>query len=348
MSKAYDIIELSYLEHVMTKLGFNPKWINLIMMCVSSVSYYFLVDGSPRGYVLLTQGLRPGDPISPYLFLCCAEGLSSLIAKKENAGVIQGISICLLAPPVNHLLFDDDSFIFSRAKWADCENVRDILACYERVSGQQVNLAKSAICFSRNVKRNEQGLLGGLLGVERVERHKKYLGLPTFVGRNCGTCFNHIKEKLWKKLQGWKSKIISAAGKELLVKVIAQTIPLYSMYCFLLPKYFYNELNQIMASYWWKESDNGKKIHWMAWEKLCLPKSEGGLGFRNLYAFNLALLAKQGWRIISDTTSLVARTLKAKYFPNSSFLDAVVRSNASYVWRSICSSIEVIKRGSRW
>lgn len=86
----------------------------------------------------------------------------------------------------------------------------------------------------------------------------------------------------------------------------------------------------------------------MAWEKLCLPKSKGGLGFRNLYAFNLAMLAKQGWRIISYTTSLVAQILKAKYFPDSSFMDAVVRSNALYVWRSICTAREVIKRRSSW
>lgn len=85
----------------------------------------------------------------------------------------------------------------------------------------------------------------------------------------------------------------------------------------------------------------------MAWDNLSLPKKEGGLRFRNLYAFNLALLAKQGCRIIQEPTSLVS-IFKAKYFPHSSFLEVGVRSNASYAWRSICAAREVILWGSRW
>lgn len=232
----------------MTKLGFSLKWINLIMMCVSSVSYSFLVNNSPRGYVLPSKGLRQGDPISPYLFLCCAECLSSLFANMEHSGLIQGISICPLAPPINQLLFAYDFFILSKAKWTNCNVVKNSLACYGRASGQQANLVKSVVCFSRNVKRNEQDMLACLLGVVRVERHEKYLSLPTFVRRNRGTRFNHIKEKLWKKLQGWKGKILNAARNELLIKVVAP-IPLYSMCWFLLPKYFCDELNRLVPSY---------------------------------------------------------------------------------------------------
>lgn len=92
-----------------------------------------------------------------------------------------------------------------------------------------------------------------LFDVNMVDRHEKYLGLSTFVGCNRGVCFSYIKERLWKKLQGWKGKYLSAAGKELLVKVVAQAILLYSVYCYLLPKYFYDELHQIMASFWWNE-----------------------------------------------------------------------------------------------
>lgn len=74
-----------------------------------------------------------------------------------------------------------------------------------------------------------QDQLVALLGVEQVKRHEKYLGLFTFVGRNSGMCFSYIKGRLWKKLQGWKEKMLSAAEKELLVKVVAQAIPLYTM-----------------------------------------------------------------------------------------------------------------------
>lgn len=113
--------------------------------------------------------------------------------------------------------------------------VKEILVCFKGASGQQVNFQKSAICFSRNIKRSDQEYLASVLGVVRVGRHEKYLGLPTFVDQNRGACFSHIKKSLWKKLQGWKGKTISAAAKELLVKVVAQSIPLYSMSCYLLP-----------------------------------------------------------------------------------------------------------------
>lgn len=92
MCKAYDKIKWSYLECVLLKLGFNTKWVNLIMMCVYSVLYTFIVNGSPRGYALPSRGLRQGDPISPYIFLLCAKGLSVMIAKYECSDAIQGIS----------------------------------------------------------------------------------------------------------------------------------------------------------------------------------------------------------------------------------------------------------------
>lgn len=82
--------------------------------------------------------------------------------------------------------------------------------------------------------------------------------------------------------------------------------------------------------------------------QLFSPKSEGGLGFRNIYAFNLVMLAKHAWRIIKNPDSLLTRVLKVKYFPTTSFLDAVVKPNCSFNWRSLCAAWEVIKRGLSW
>lgn len=131
MCKAYNKIELSYLECVMLKLGFNTKWVNLIMMCISSVSYSFIVNGSPMGYMLPSHGLRQGGPISPYIYSLCAEGLSTMIAKYECLGAIQGISNCQNAPLIHHLFFVDDCFVFMRARREDCLLVKSILNSYE-------------------------------------------------------------------------------------------------------------------------------------------------------------------------------------------------------------------------
>ena len=87
---------------------------------------------------------------------------------------------------------------------------------------------------------------------------------------------------------------------------------------------------------------------WVSWRKMCKSKSDGGMGFRNLQAFNLAMLAKQAWRIMKNPNSLIARIYKAKYFPFSDILSAKLGCSPSYTWRSIYNSLEVIRRGIRW
>lgn len=120
------------------------------------------------------------------------------------------------------------------------------------------------------------------------------------------------------------------------------------MNCSFLPKYLCDSLNRLVASFWWNDCDGGKCVHWYFWDKMCFPKSEGGLVFRNPYAFNLGLLAKQGWRLILDPHSLVAHVFKAKYFPNSNFLNASASSDFSYCWKSLCTARMIIGWGSRW
>ena len=141
---------------------------------------------------------------------------------------------------------------------------------------------------------------------------------------------------------------MSTAGREILIKAVAQAIPMYTMNCFKLPDSLCNELNAKMRNFWWGQRDKERKMAWIAWEKMCTPKNEGGMGFKDLKAFNLALLAKQGWRISQDLDSLAHRVLKAKYFPDSNFLEAELGKNPSYTWRSLVAARGVLHRGLRW
>ena len=89
-------------------------------------------------------------------------------------------------------------------------------------------------------------------------------------------------------------------------------------------------------------------MHWIGWDKMKLSKDEGGLGFCDLHSFNLAMLAKQSWRILNNPNSLCTQVLRAKNFPNGNFLNAGPKKGSSYTWQSIVAGIQTFKRGCIW
>ncbi|XP_019163512.1 PREDICTED: uncharacterized protein LOC109159858 [Ipomoea nil] len=101
-----------------------------------------------------------------------------------------------------------------------------------------------------------------------------------------------------------------------------------------------------MNRYWW-DSGGDRRIHWKAWDKLCVPKKYGGLRFKDLRAFNLAMLGKQAWRMLTKPDSLVARVYKAQYFPKGTFFDTQIGNSLSFCWRSIMAAKSIICSGVR-
>ena len=150
MSKAYDRVEWECLDKIMENLGFDGKWRRLIMKCVTTVNYAIRINGSPRGHIIPTRGIRQGDSLSSYLFLLCAKGLSALIKKPVADGHVEGIAICRGGPELSHLFFANDSLIFCNASLSECNSLQCILHIYEQASGQQLNRAKTSLFFSKN------------------------------------------------------------------------------------------------------------------------------------------------------------------------------------------------------
>ena len=179
-------------------------------------------------------------------------------------------------------------------------------------------------------------------------RHGKYLGLPSIIRKSNNEVFAEIKERVGRKLAGWKENFLSIEGREILIKAMAQAIPSYTMSCFQLPKGLCDDIEGMMRRFWWGQRGQDSRIAWVSWKRLCKSKLKGGMGFRNLQAFNLAMLAKQGGRLLMNPNSLVARVYKAKYYPHRNVLNASLGSRPSYAWRSIMQGIEVVKKGSRW
>lgn len=88
ISKAYDRLERKFLEAIMERMSFSPTWVYMTMLCVSTMTYSFKLNGEPVGYVQPGRGIRQGDPFSLYLFVMCVEGLSALLTRVESQGVL--------------------------------------------------------------------------------------------------------------------------------------------------------------------------------------------------------------------------------------------------------------------
>ncbi|KAA3463879.1 reverse transcriptase [Gossypium australe] len=321
MTKAYDRVEWKLLKDVMNKMGFACEWVELLKRCFSSVNYAVNIKGTRGNLFKPSRGLRQGDPLSPFLFLICSEGLSSLMRTAKRQGLVKGAKASRRGPAISHLLFADDCILFGEASAKGAEILKGILKDYENCSGQCVNFSKSTIFFSPNTSEDRKEAVSNLLGVRVVVNPEKYLGLLNMVGRKKRESFQKLLDSISQRIEGWSNRILSLGGKE---------------------------MESIFAQFWWQKGKGRKGIDWCQRAHLCRSKSEGGLGFCNMAQFNIAMLAKQGWRLLGNPTSLVSRVFKAKYFPTSYFLYSQLGNRNSYVWRSIWAARGILEKGLIW
>ena len=232
-------------------MGFHERWINLIMHCITTVTYSILINGVAHGNIIPTRGLQQGDPLSPYLFLLCADGFSSLINQTARNKMLNGVSICRGCPMVTHLFFANDSLLFCKASRQECQKIVEIHELYKVSYGQKINADKSSAFFSHNTLNDTRSEVLEILGPMQDTRHGKYLSLPSIIGKSKKDVFAEVKEIVAKKLSGWKEKLLSIGGREVLIKAMAQAIPIYTMSYFWLPKGLCEEIEGMMRRFWW-------------------------------------------------------------------------------------------------
>ncbi|KAG5527030.1 hypothetical protein RHGRI_028084 [Rhododendron griersonianum] len=348
LSKAYDRVCWDFLFRVMEKMGFDGRWIDWVKQCVCSVKYSITVNGGQVCSVSPSRGLRQGDPLSPYLFLIVADVFSILMQKAVANKSIGGIRMKKRGPVVSHLLFADDSLIFLDAVPQSCLNFMDLVACFSEASGLSLNIQKSSLFFSPNIEDSLKEEIKGIMGMEEMKEAVQYLGLPAFWGRSKKKALGYLRDKIMRKAQGWGNDQLNHAGKEVIIKSAFQPIPMYTFLCFKVPSSLCACLDSVTCNFWWGKGVSGRKIHWGAWHKLSSPKSMGGMGFKDFESFNIALLAKQFWRMMNNPNALWVKVLKSLYFPKKSCMDAVRGSQPSWIWSSLLEGRKLIKEGTQW
>ncbi|KAL4368004.1 hypothetical protein GQ457_05G011570 [Hibiscus cannabinus] len=238
-------------------------------------------------------------------------GLSTLLLKEQAEGRIVGVRASQRGPRVNHLLYADDCILFIKNSDREARRMQEVLRIYEKSSVQKVNVDKSAIYFSKGTSQASRNKIQDILHMREEKELGNYLGLPLVVGKNKTNSLGFLNTRVDKRVLGWTKNLLSFGGREILLKAVAQALPAYAMQVFLIPDCILEPLVSTMRKFWW--SGKAKERGWahVAWGKLCLPKKQGGMRFRNMKNFNIALLGKQVWKLHTCRTSLCYKAKEA-------------------------------------
>ncbi|CAA7041572.1 unnamed protein product [Microthlaspi erraticum] len=315
--KAFDTVCWDFVSKLLEAQDFPPIFRMWIRECFSSPRVSIMVNGKPAGFFERKKGLRQGDPISPYLFIMVMEALSCMLDKATREESFTLHPQCE-SPLITHLLFADDLLVFSDGSSSSMAGISEVLRVFKSYSGLDMNAAKSEIFFSGYTEA-EVASLSSQVGIKAGNFPTRYLGLPLSSQRLSSSVLQPFLDKIRGKLNSFTVRFLSFAGKIRMVSSVIYGIVNFWSQVYSLPKAFYAKVDSMCSAFLWNNRTDSASGARVAWKDVCKPRSEGGLGVRNLQGFEVVFKLKQVWNLFANSGSLWVAWMRENVFARRSF-----------------------------
>ncbi|XP_019166798.1 PREDICTED: uncharacterized protein LOC109162582 [Ipomoea nil] len=253
-------------EDTLEWAGFSGTIKDLIMTCVRTSRLSVIWNGDRLETFRPGRGIRQGDAMSLAIFVLCMERISQMIVSATDSHRWKGIKIAPNGPTLTHLCFADDMVLFTEATSEQVEVVKECLDRFCRDSGQRISLAKSHVFFPKNMDGNNADSIAWQLIITRTNDMGRYLGVPAFHGRITCASFSDLLDRISGRLEGWKARTLSMAGRVVLAKAVLNAIPAYTMQTAALPKSIGLEIEKMTRKFIWGGKNQEHKMSLVNWD----------------------------------------------------------------------------------
>ncbi|XP_062119282.1 uncharacterized protein LOC133833036 [Humulus lupulus] len=297
LSKAYDTVDWLFLEDLFKAIRFPMKFIGWVMSCVRSTTYFLVMNGRIQGNFKGEKGLRQGDPMSPLLFVLIMEYLSRSLQHAALNSLFRFHPMCKSLKLIN-LCFAEELLIFCKGTLPAIRSVKRVLDDFSTASGLNINVGKSQNFFG-GVSTSDRTRISQEINLSEGSFPLRYLGVPMRPTKWRHADCEVLIQKFRLKIPNWASRHLSFAGRIQLI-------------------------------------NSRSKLHIPSWQKVCLPKTYGGLGFREGATWNQVVLAKYIWALSSKPDLLWVKWIHSINLKGQNFWNYDLKGDCSWYWGKLC------------
>nr|XP_025662026.1 uncharacterized protein LOC112757684 [Arachis hypogaea] len=301
--KAYDRVKMGFVDIVLEKMGFGRRWRTWVMECVTTASMSVLINGSPSKSFKIERSLRQGDLLSPFLFVLVVDVLHRMIGEAVRNGRISPLVVGRDRVKLSHLQFPDDTILFYPPDDETMQNYKRLLRWFELMSGLSINFDKSSL-ISLNCEEQWVQRMCRLWGCKEGTLPVKYLGVPLGANPRLVKTWKPIIDKVEEKLSLWKAKVLNKAEKLVLIKSVLNSLPVYYLSLYKMPKAIAEKLISLQRRFLWSKEDGRQGMVLVKWELVQAPKKFGGLEVGDAMVRITVLLFKWWWRFAKEECPL--------------------------------------------